>query len=80
MSEKTVKARKTYRCDFCESIINKGDFHKHGKTRGPRFDEFDDQIGIEYLEWRLCLDGEKCNKTYWGNIGNQTQPEHVEAK
>ena len=67
--EREVKARKKYQCEFCESVIKKGDIHKHGKIRGPRFDkdDFDKQIGVEYAEWRLCLDGSKCNEIYWQN-------------
>ena len=67
MKDKIVKARKDYKCAFCDSDIKKGDHHQYGKTRTPKFDDNDDQIGIEYAEWRLCLDNEKCTKTYEEN-------------
>ncbi len=60
MIEKIIKARKDYECVYCGKKIRKGTLHQFGKTRVPRYkddDIFCDdiQIGIEYVEWRLCL-------------------------
>ncbi len=59
MTEKTVTARKEYKCAFCGRVIKKGQKHQFGKTRGPKLaDDFETQIGIEYAQWRLCLEGD----------------------
>lgn len=57
-----VKARKEYECVYCERKIKIGQLHEHGRTRGARYavDDVhgDVQIGIQYYEWRLCLEGD----------------------
>jgi hypothetical protein len=68
MAEKVVTARKEYECVFCGRLIKKGQKHNFGKTRAPRFSKDDNgfleqQIGIEYVDWRLCLrDDPECKE------------------
>ena len=64
MIEKIVTARKEHKCSFCGRPIKKGQKHQFGKTRAPVYGEdYETQIGIEYAQWRLCLQGDtECNK------------------
>ncbi len=50
--EKIVKARKVYKCEICEGNIQKGEKHVHTKLKTPRYDDNDNQIGIEFTEFR----------------------------
>ena len=63
--EKKVKCRKNYKCDHCGEIINKGEYSFCGSDRQPRFSDGDgdheEQIGIEYISWRLHADVILCN-------------------
>ena len=52
--EKMVIARKEHRCDSCGSQIKKGDKYLYGQGKDPRFDSGDNQIGIEYYNYRIC--------------------------
>jgi hypothetical protein len=58
--EKIVKCRKDYKCNQCESIIKKGEKALYGSERRPKYDENDNQIGIEYVSWRLHDDYNIC--------------------
>ena len=57
--DKEIKARKTHQCDECkEMAIKKGDLYIFISWRAPRYDKDDNQIGIEYLQFKLCM---KCD-------------------
>lgn len=60
MKDKIVKGRKDYVCDCCNELIKKGEYSLVGKLRAPNYDEGDNQIGIEYLSWRLHDDPNTC--------------------
>lgn len=61
--EKHVIARKEWVCAFCERVIPIGKKHIFGKGRGARIDDdCETQIGIEYFEYRLCLDDPECKE------------------
>ena len=57
-----VKARKEWECVYCGRPIKVGQLHEHGRTRAGRYSiddaGYEEQIGIEYVEWRLCLNGD----------------------
>ena len=58
--EKKIKARKDHNCDVCdEEVIKKGDFYLFGSIRAAKYDGYDNQIGIDYNSWRICLECEK---------------------
>lgn len=50
--EQIVKARKIYTCEMCLGNIQKGEKHKHVKTRLPDYDNEDNQIGVTYYKYR----------------------------
>lgn len=49
MRSKTVTTRKTHRCWVCDEKIEKGSQAQFLKTREPRHNKKDEQIGIEYI-------------------------------
>ena len=53
--EKIITARKDWTCHSCDNIIKKGDKYLYGEGRAPRYDEIDNQIGIQYYKYRICL-------------------------
>lgn len=59
-----IKSRKNYICDHCGCLIPKDILYEFGKGRGPRYDCDGTQIGIEYYQYRLCVDSEGCNRRY----------------
>ena len=68
MTKTKRKARKEYKCDYCESIIKKGEIYILFESKEPKYklvdnwDEPEEQIGIEYYRAHLHI---KCphNKT-----------------
>lgn len=70
---KIVKARKEWQCCYCDRKIKIGQLHQVYKTRAPRYSKGDQygegpQIGIEYIEYRLCLNtDESCIEEYLVN-------------
>lgn len=59
MIDKEVKARKIHKCDECGiNSIKKGDLYIFISWRSPKYDKDDNQIGIEYLQYKLCM---KCD-------------------
>ena len=98
--KKIVTASKYYKCDSCGKEIRKGYKYEFNKTRVPVYEEelyqarydgslsvrYGEQIGIEYLQWRFCLDcrQEKVNQdecehkrtgTYWDYIPGEAVKE-----
>lgn len=53
--EKIMRARKPYQCDCCENIIFVGDHYLFGNGREPKCDKDDEQYGIQYYQFRLCV-------------------------
>ena len=58
--DKIVKARKEHVCNECNNIIKIGDSYHYGEYREPKYGSFHgygiaDQIGINYIKYRLCL-------------------------
>jgi hypothetical protein len=57
--KKIVTARKEYSCDYCNSLIKKGDKYIFGEGRDPKYDgdNIDNlkQTGIAYYRYRICL-------------------------
>jgi len=62
MSEKKVKCRKDYICSQCEEVIKKGGYALHYRGRGAKYNSDDEQIGIEFFEYRLHADSFICNR------------------
>lgn len=50
--KKVVKARKIHTCCMCDGNIQKGERYVIDKLRVPRCDENENQIGVEYLEFK----------------------------
>ena len=55
-----ITAKKIWTCDHCGKDINPGDKYQFESGNGPRYDDDDKQIGIEYWSSRLCFDSLKC--------------------
>ena len=66
--EKAMKARKEYKCINCHKIIKIGEIYIFGKSRVPKYKDndvfYNDQIGISYIQYRLCL-RERCGEREW---------------
>lgn len=58
--EKTVTARKDYNCTRCSGVIRNGQKHIHESLRVSVVDDNEDQVGIEYLNFRLHLN-DRCD-------------------
>lgn len=56
-------ARKEYICPICNGIIRKGNKYKHLQFRHPKYDENDNQIGIEYQNDRVHFND--CYPLFW---------------
>ena len=61
MAEIERKARKDYTCDQCSHVIPTGTIYSYGTDRSPRYDDGDNQIGIEYTSWRVHENYKVCN-------------------
>lgn len=61
MGEKVHKARYVYTCDYCYEKIPKGCMYVSYKTRYPRFDDKEKQIGIQYVTSKVHHDYIACN-------------------
>lgn len=65
---KTIKARKEHECEGCCKPIHKGEMYDYFRSRAPKYDSEDRQIGIEYIEIRThpaelnCHWPEECKK------------------
>lgn len=65
---KRIKARKEHHCDSCDGIIKKGENYDLLDTRIPKFDDKDNQIGIEFFKLRChpkelnCYWPDECKK------------------
>lgn len=62
MTETKRKARKKYKCDYCEKDINKGDIFLSVKDRSPKYESLDNckQIGINYYNGHIHLEHFEC--------------------
>ena len=60
--EKKVKCRKDHICACCEQIIKEGQYANFMSIKLPRFDNKDNQIGIEYYKCWLHIDPDVCDK------------------
>jgi|ETNvirome_6_1000_1030641.scaffolds.fasta_scaffold00690_6 hypothetical protein len=57
-----VKVRKEHKCTYCERTIKKGELAGFISGRLPRYDEDENQIGIEYFKIYECNNSEQCVK------------------
>jgi len=63
MKSKLIKARKVHRCNVCKGYISPGQPYELLKDRGPKYSFGTDaamglackQVGIVYLQQRLCI-------------------------
>lgn len=75
---KRVRSRKEHECESCLKPILKGEIYDLLKCRVPRFDDKDNQIGIEYIQIKChiqelhCYWPEECKK------GNHIEVFHTE--
>jgi hypothetical protein len=53
-----IITRKNHKCTFCERTILKGSACMFDKGKAPRYDNDDNQIGIEFWKAWLCLEGD----------------------
>ena len=58
------KARKKWVCDWCGREINIGKIYIETRGRYPKINEFDNQIGIEYILLRECVECTKYTEEY----------------
>ena len=47
-----VKARKIHKCDCCNGNIQKGEKYRLRKERYPRYDDDENQIGVQFIQFR----------------------------
>jgi len=65
---KIVKARKDHECESCQQLIKKGELYELLKARIPKFDDKDNQIGIEFIKIKChrkelyCFWSDDCKK------------------
>jgi hypothetical protein len=57
---KTIVVRKDHPCNACDGTIKKGEKAIFYEGKGPRFDDNDKQIGIEY--WKVWMHPHNCSK------------------
>ena len=49
---KEIKARKEWICDKCGGVIHKGEVYCLEESRFPKYDDNDNQIGVEFYKHR----------------------------
>ena len=54
-----ITTRKDHECSFCERVIPKGSLCLFDKGKAARYDNDDNQIGIQFWAAWLCLEGDK---------------------
>jgi len=60
MKEKPVNIRKNRKCGVCGKIHGKGEKMKYWESKGPRYNEVNQQVGITYFKDWFCLDYKAC--------------------
>ncbi len=61
MMKKTVKIREDRECVGCGKLSTKGSKMIFESWRNPRYDNHDNQIGINYVKVWFCEDIDSCN-------------------
>lgn len=67
MDNKIVKTRKAHNCNYCGNEIPKGSNAEYFSFRVGRFDEKDNQIGVQYIKFHQHEDltcAEKVNEQF----------------
>ncbi len=54
--EKIVKTRKEHLCSCCSEIIPKGVKSIYYTVKNPKYNDSDEQVGIEYFTGWYCYD------------------------
>lgn len=68
MKSKIIICRKDHICDTClKTVIKKGDKAQYDEFKFPKYDDKDNQIGIEYGKYYMC---EPCQKELDKDIMN----------
>jgi len=52
---KIVKTRKMHKCSCCEKDIPKGSEAIFSSWKGARYDDYENQIGIEFHRYYYCF-------------------------
>jgi hypothetical protein len=58
--EKRRKAFKNHVCSCCDEFIKKGEFYVDGSIRQPKLDDDGNQVGIEFVKWKLHINPNQC--------------------
>jgi hypothetical protein len=53
--DKVVKTRKSHKCSCCESNIPRGSFAIYTNWKGARYDDNENQIGVEFHRNYYCF-------------------------
>jgi uncharacterized protein YlaI len=60
MKSRVVTCRKPHVCDTCQNtVIQKGDKAQYDEFRFAKYDDNDNQIGIQYGKYYMCEDCQK---------------------
>ncbi len=57
---KIIKTRAVHKCSLCGFDIKKGSLAEYEQWRAPKYDDNDNQIGIEYCKVWIHKAGEEC--------------------
>lgn len=69
--DKIIKARKAHTCEVCAGIIHPKKKYCLSESREPKFNIEGEQIGVEFIRFRICID---CHNTL------DTEPDNPEME